>query len=214
MSSAFEGSERRSTAGCTGRKRDRAGHGLAARAARRLSADVGRRPGRAFVVQHRAWRDASRVSRDGGRGRGRARLYRRPAGHRGQPPLPLTMERPGRLRLWRAAAAMFAAHPLLGVGPDNFRLLHGGFAGLSNPDPRMHSNNMYLEILVGSGLLGAVAFGWLVWSHRGAACVSRARGGRIDRSSRTSAWFSPSWPLIALHGTVDSFLSASHPRTS
>ena len=27
--------------------------------------------------------------------------------------------------LWRAAARMFAAHPLLGVGPDNFRLTYG-----------------------------------------------------------------------------------------
>src|SRR5207245_4414729 len=36
------------------------------------------------------------------------------------PPKPTV--RPGRVDLWRAAARMVAAHPLLGVGPDNFRL--------------------------------------------------------------------------------------------
>lgn len=120
-------------------------------------------------------------------------------------PLPVTMERPGRLRLWRAAAAMFAEHPMLGVGPDNFRLLHGGFAGLSNPDPRVHSNNMYIEIVVGSGLAGAVAFGWLVWSTA-RQLASRVREA-ADGSLVANVGVVLAVVAVAVHGTVDSFLS-------
>ncbi|HEV3141542.1 MAG TPA: hypothetical protein VGY57_13545, partial [Vicinamibacterales bacterium] len=36
--------------------------------------------------------------------------------------------RPGRLVLWSAAARMFLAHPIVGVGPDNFRLSYGDYA--------------------------------------------------------------------------------------
>src|SRR6202008_2332261 len=46
------------------------------------------------------------------------------AGARGDTlmPPPRPSIRPGRFILWRAGLKMFAAHPLLGVGPDNFRL--------------------------------------------------------------------------------------------
>ena len=36
--------------------------------------------------------------------------------------MPHQQARPGRAVLWRAALRMIAAHPLTGVGPDNFRL--------------------------------------------------------------------------------------------
>ena len=65
--------------------------------------------------------------------------------------------------LWQAAGRMLMAHPVLGVGPDNFRLLYGGYAGIANPDPRVHTNNMYLEALIGGGLVAGAAFAWLCW---------------------------------------------------
>src|SRR4029077_6455057 len=61
-------------------------------------------------------------------------------------PPPRPTVRPGRLVLWRAAARMLAAHPWLGVGPDNFRLTYGEYARLPAADPRLHSNNMYFEM--------------------------------------------------------------------
>jgi hypothetical protein len=116
-------------------------------------------------------------------------------------PHPRRTVRPGRLVLWRAAARIFAAHPLLGVGPDNFRLLYGGVAGLAGADPRTHSNNMYLEILVGGGLVGAAAFAWLL-----------REGGRAIRIASRSAdprltGIAAALVAIAVHGLVDSFLS-------
>src|SRR5262249_41831967 len=44
-------------------------------------------------------------------------------------PPPKPTVRPGRFELWRAAARMIAAHPFVGVGPDNFRLAYGSYAG-------------------------------------------------------------------------------------
>jgi len=120
--------------------------------------------------------------------------------------LPLPVERPGRRQLWSAAMRLFAAHPVLGVGPDNFRLLYGPYAGLRNPDQRTHSNNMYLETLVGAGLLGALAGGWLLW--RIAAMVAAAmHAATIDGRKTASIGVAAAVVAIGFHGLVDSFLS-------
>ena len=111
------------------------------------------------------------------------------------PPRPT--ERPGRLVLWRAAARMLAAHPLLGVGPDNFRLSYGDYTALKAADPRLHSNNMYIEMFAGGGLLGGGAFLWLIW-RAGAVAV---------RAVRIEPGVAAAMLAIAVHGLVDSFLS-------
>jgi O-antigen ligase len=123
-------------------------------------------------------------------------------------PPPRPTLRPGRLVLWRAALRMFAAHPLAGVGPDNFRLAYGSYAGLVGADARTHSNNMYLEMLAGGGLLVATAFGWLLW--RSAACaveivaIARRAGGA---SGAVALGLAAAALAIGVHALVDSFLS-------
>jgi hypothetical protein len=64
-----------------------------------------------------------------------------------------------RRELWEAAVRMFAERPLLGVGPDNFRHLYGAYLGRSVWDERIHSNNLYLELLADLGVMGFLAFG-------------------------------------------------------
>src|SRR6185503_12253461 len=81
--------------------------------------------------------------------------------------VPHQKARPGRGVLWRAALRMIAAHPVTGVGPDNFRLNYGEYAGIANADPRVHSNNMYLEVIAGTGVVGGLAFLWLAWRAGG-----------------------------------------------
>jgi hypothetical protein len=123
-------------------------------------------------------------------------------------PPPRPTLRPGRLVLWRAATRMFAAHPLAGVGPDNFRLAYGSYSGLVGTDERTHSNNMYLEMLAGGGLLVAFAFGWLLW--RSAACaveivaIAHRAGGA---SGAVALGLAAAVLAIAVHASVDSFLS-------
>jgi hypothetical protein len=68
----------------------------------------------------------------------------------------------GRTTLWGAAARLFAEHPLLGVGPDNFRHYYGVELGLEAWDERVQANNVYLEVLADLGLLGLAAFVWVV----------------------------------------------------
>jgi hypothetical protein len=120
-------------------------------------------------------------------------------------PLPRRAVRPGRLLLWRAAARMIAAHPLLGVGPDNFRLLYGTYAGLANADPRVHSNDMYIEVIAGCGLLGGLALVWLIW--RAARCLAAGLRVAPDRHFTITLGIAAAGIAILLHGVVDSFLS-------
>jgi O-Antigen ligase len=120
--------------------------------------------------------------------------------------LPLRAVRPSRLFLWRAAARMAIAHPLLGVGPDNFRLLYGGYAGLPHADPRLHSNNMYIEMMAGGGLGGGLAFLWLVWRTMRRA-VAAIRPATTAIFGDATLGVAAAVIAVLIHGTVDSFLS-------
>jgi hypothetical protein len=123
-------------------------------------------------------------------------------------PPPRPTVRPGRLQLWRAAWRMFAAHPIAGVGPDNFRLAYGRYLGLDHTDERTHSNNMYVEMLAGGGLLVAAAFAWLAW--RSAACALSLAAAAPEASGAGAALalgLSAAIVAIGVHASVDSFLS-------
>ena len=66
-------------------------------------------------------------------------------------------------------------------------------------DPRVHSNNMYLELASGGGVVVFAAFLWLM---RAAARVAAAVG-----TAAIGAGLAAAMVTIALHGVVDSFLS-------
>jgi hypothetical protein len=91
----------------------------------------------------------------------------RPAASRTAPGAePATMPRqivvrpapPPRSLLWGAAVRMWRARPLLGIGPDVFRHTYGPQLGLRIWDDRLHTNSLYLELLVGAGAAGLAAF--------------------------------------------------------
>lgn len=63
-----------------------------------------------------------------------------------------------RMQLWKAAIDLAKESPLLGWGPDNFRLRYGNKLGAELWDTKVRSNSLYLELLVGSGLIGLAAF--------------------------------------------------------
>jgi O-antigen ligase len=106
--------------------------------------------------------------------------------------------------LWRAAVSMLTAHPLLGVGLDNFRWLYASHAREPHFDNRVHTNNMFLELLVSGGIVGGLASLWLLTELlRLVARVITTPGGE--------AWIAAGGvcALVAflLHGVVDSFLT-------
>lgn len=85
---------------------------------------------------------------------------------------------PGRRELWGLALTLWSEHPLLGVGPDVFRHIYGPRLGLEPFDDRVHTNNLYLELLLGAGPIALLAFlglagaaMWVGWRSlgRGAA---------------------------------------------
>jgi hypothetical protein len=120
-------------------------------------------------------------------------------------PLPRPVERPSRRTLWEAAVRIVAAHPLLGVGPDNYRLVYGSYAALAAGDTRVHSNNMYLEIAAGCGLIGALALAWLV--RRVVACARIVyRAAAANRDLVPAIGLTAAIVAVGLHGLFDTFL--------
>jgi O-antigen ligase len=95
---------------------------------------------------------------------------------------------------------MFLARPLVGVGPDNYRLLYGRYSTIKEADPRVHSNSMYFEVLAGAGLIGAAALLGLGLAL-GRAIMACAEGPPPAPAIAAAC------AAIAVHGLADSFLS-------
>jgi len=72
-------------------------------------------------------------------------------------------------------------------------------------DSRVHSNNMYLEVLTGGGLAGGLAFAWLCWRAARRAVHPVLRPSDPAVASLAAAVCAAA-VAIALHGLVDSFL--------
>jgi hypothetical protein len=126
-----------------------------------------------------------------------------PPATRDRLPYPSTAVRPGRITLWRAALDMVRDRPWLGVGPDNFRLRYGPYAGIANADARIHSNNLYVEWLAGGGLVGALAAAWFLWrASRTAVAAARTAGAAPAAAGVLAAWVA-----VLIHGLVDTFFT-------
>src|SRR5687767_5665303 len=127
------------------------------------------------------------------------------------PPLPTRGRMPsGTMRmprsvLWNTALDISRDHPVLGIGPDNYRLTYGPRLGLAAWDARVHTNNTYLEVLVGMGVIGLAALTWLLFAGARATLglIAAATADSITLVAATTA----ACLAIAAHGVVDSFLA-------
>ena len=94
----------------------------------------------------------------------------------------------GRLRIWRTALAMGAAHPLTGVGARGFRYAYphyaapgDAFVDVAGDTGASHAHQIVLEVFSETGLVGlacwlAGAFAaWRAWRRAGADARERAR---------------------------------------
>ncbi|HEX8967400.1 MAG TPA: O-antigen ligase family protein, partial [Chloroflexota bacterium] len=113
---------------------------------------------------------------------------------------------PRRSDLWTAALRMLAQHPLLGVGPDNFRHVYGTYLGLSTWDERVHANNFYLEMLADVGLPATAAFGGLLAIV--GVCLVRCLRAE-PRAAPVRLWavgLAAAMAAFLIHGLLDYFL--------
>jgi hypothetical protein len=107
-----------------------------------------------------------------------------------------------RTTLWRAAISAWRAHPLLGLGPDNFRHLAGQFMRSGHTDERMHANSLYFETLADLGMVGMLAFVALVGALGGAA----RRAVAAPPSRVLALGVAVALATYLVHGVFDYFL--------
>jgi len=112
----------------------------------------------------------------------------------------------GRMYLWSAALRMIRVHPLLGVGPDNFRHFYGAELGLETWDERVQANNLYLEILADMGVLGLAAFVWVI-ARPLAATVRLFRSPAAAPAAYLRLGAGLALMAFLGHGLADSFLA-------
>jgi putative inorganic carbon (HCO3(-)) transporter len=77
-----------------------------------------------------------------------------------------------------AALRMWADHPLVGVGPDNFEVRYQQYSEAIGTDPRPEqrgAHNLYLESLAETGVPGAMAFFGVLWLSLRGAWRARSR---------------------------------------
>ncbi|MDQ4077658.1 MAG: O-antigen ligase family protein [Chloroflexota bacterium] len=125
------------------------------------------------------------------------------------PQFPTTV---GRRDLWQAALLMWRERPFLGVGPDNFRHLYGSYIGLAQWDTRIYANNLYLELLATLGLLGILAFGWLLLTAARPLLriLRNQQGGYLVL---LAVGIAGSLLAFLLHGLLDYFLGVTSIAT-
>jgi len=112
-----------------------------------------------------------------------------------------------RIKLWRGALQMALAHPLLGVGPDNFLYAYRTRYVLPSAWQELnlsHPHNIFLDLWTRLGLIGVLAGGW-------ALIAGWARGWRLFRTGAADVWPLALGLLGALaatvtHGLIDNSL--------
>jgi O-Antigen ligase len=110
---------------------------------------------------------------------------------------------PDRRALWAAAIELWRERPLLGIGPDVFRHIYGPRIGLASFDDRVHTNNLYLELLTGAGLLGLASFGLLIGQAlwRGIWALWQGRAHLLSAAAVLGL------AAFLIHGMLDVFLA-------
>lgn len=112
---------------------------------------------------------------------------------------------PPRAELWRAGVQMWLSHPLLGIGPDNFRHAHGRYLSQASFDDRLTANSWYVELLATTGIVGLLS--WLLIP--GALILTARRRRWALAQTERSLVIGLGAGLLAffLHGLVDYFMA-------
>ena len=129
-------------------------------------------------------------------------MSRPPSSWRPADPDPAASSGIPRQQLWTAALRAWRAHPLLGLGPDNFRHVFGTYLNVADADDRLHANNFYLEVLATLGLVGFLAFVAV------GVTLGRAARSALEAPARSPLALATCVALGAylMHGIFDYFL--------
>jgi hypothetical protein len=109
---------------------------------------------------------------------------------------------PNRTVLWLLGLQMIGERPLFGIGLDNFRLIYGQRLGQPYADDTVHTNNLYLEILVSLGIVGMIPF--VVWS--GILLLDLLRTLRRPDVTMWQAALAAGLLTFYIHGFFDFFM--------
>jgi hypothetical protein len=116
---------------------------------------------------------------------------------------PVVLPRPSRVQYWTAALGMLRDEPLLGVGPDNFRVRFDEYSGMDEAHVGTHAHSLYLESLADTGVLGFAAFAGVLLCL-GRACI-RALGEPFEANWLLRAALVASLAAWLVHGVLDDF---------
>jgi hypothetical protein len=111
---------------------------------------------------------------------------------------------PTRPELWLAAVRLARQHPVLGIGPDNFRRRYPEVITARNgrkfDDERIHANSLYFETLADLGLGGLAALAFLM--------VALVRAVRAHAAAQRLPWLACGLAagMFFVHGVLDYFL--------
>jgi len=107
----------------------------------------------------------------------------------------------GRFHLWSATLQMLRDHPIFGAGLSGYATVLGPYWNPYHPDRFTYPHNIVLSAWSETGLLGLVAFAWLM----GAGFVRSLRGWRLGAPGWRAIQLGVALALVAvlLHGLVD-----------
>ena len=106
-----------------------------------------------------------------------------------------------RLEMWGTAAVMFRSSPLVGVGFGNFKELYGNILPWVVPRT-LDVHNLYLQILVETGVVGMIAFTFLAMVVI-RKCLSQINSGNPDYERVVGFGVLAGFVSVLTHGTVD-----------
>lgn len=118
-----------------------------------------------------------------------------------------------RLNTWRSALAMMRDHPFVGIGLDQFLLHYPDYIAESlkqtNEQYTSHPHNIILDLWLNTGVIGLVAFGWLlIRFFRGIMQGERSQGARSTHAAYPRWWHRGAGAAMSaalVHGLVDQF---------
>lgn len=107
-----------------------------------------------------------------------------------------------RLAHWAAAGRMFAAAPLLGIGPGNYAAAYPAYRLPRWEEPLGHAHNIYLNVLAESGIIGFAAF-VVLWIVSVVFVLRRRKRTEAPFTAALAIGFLGVLAHLAVHNLVD-----------